>query len=439
MRLLLSCLLSLTLLTSQAALQIELTQGNDSSIPVALLPFLGDSDSTAVTNLSDVIKQDLQNSGQFNLLDTNGLMQQPHAASAVDMGFWKSQSVDDVIVGTVTKVGWQYKVSVALVNLYSSNNANPSANLQTGVLFDQDYVVSGKALRALAHHIADDIYFRLTGVRGIFSTRLAYVVVKPAYRGNTYRLEISDYDGYNPQTVLYSSQPIMSPAWSPDGKKLAYVSFEHGKTAIYVDNLATGQRSIIAEYDGVNGAPAWSPDGKKLALVLSSANGLDIFVKNLQSGGMQRLTQGWSINTEPNWSPDGASIYFTSDRGGSPQIYNVDIANGKTQRITFEGKYNARPSISADGQKLITLYHDSAGEYGIGVFDLTAGTMQVFSGSSFTQSPSLAPNGKMVIYSKRDDNGKFLLSMVSTDGKVQLDLPMSDGNVREPAWSPFLG
>ncbi len=421
---------------TQAELHLELTQGIDSAWPIAIVPFNGQANDPNLTDVAGVIQQDLQNSGRFRTLDPGNMTQFPQTASNIDKSYWRGMKVNDVVIGSIKPMsGGLYQISFSLVNIYAKpvDGASPATQ---GVLASQTFTAGAPALRAVAHRIADIIYQEILNKRGIFSTKIAYVVVR---NSDDYSLEVADYDGYNPQTILSSTAPVMSPAWSPDGKQIAYVSFERGNPAIYIHTLATGMRVIASNSMGINGAPAFSPDGKKLALVLTLNSAPNVYVKDLSSGQVQQITRDNAIDTEPAWSPDGSSLLYTSDRGGSPQIYQYSFATGKSMRLTYNGSYNARASFTPDGQSIVLLHRDEAGVYAIAIQNLATGRLQVLAEPPVAQAPSVAPNGDMVIYNFSNDSGKVLLGMVSTDGKVQIQLPMRGGNVRDPAWSPFLG
>lgn len=426
--------LSLIAVTSWAApLDLVLTQGVSSALPIAIVPFAGQDASPSTTDISQVVRADLQNSGQFKALPPQSLGQTPHRAAEVNSAYWRNLGVDDVVVGSMKAIGGgRYQVNVALVDVFKNQNA-----AQASALFEKSFTVSSNQLRTLAHHISDMVYQQLTGTRGIFSTRIAYVSMQPG-RPTKYTLEVADYDGYNPRPMLTSYQPIMSPAWSHDGKRLAYVSFEKITPQIYVQNVATGERRVVSSAPGINGAPAWSADDSKLALVLSKSGTPKIYTMNLSGGDLQQLTRGLGIDTEPNWSPDGKSLIFTSDRGGGPQIYQLTLSSGQIQRLTFNGSYNARASFTPDGKSIVMIHRAQGSMYDIAIQDLQSGSLQVLSGSGYDASPSVAPNGRMVLY-ESDAGRRGVLAMVSIDGRVKVQIPAQQGNVQDPAWSPFLG
>jgi len=406
-----------------AIVDLELTQGMNQALPIAIIPFEGQQDSLSPNNVSSVITNDLKNSGRFRLVN--------HSADnsrANDYTYWKTLRADDVVTGTVRSLGGSSReVSFQLLDPLGSNH----------VLLSQSFRVQESDLRALAHHISDMIFEKLTGVRGIFSTRMAYVIFNPqAAAQSRYQLQVADADGFNPRSLLISSQPIMSPAWSPDGSKIAYVSFENKRAQIFYVDVRTGQRRLITSYPGINGAPAWSPDGRKMAIVLSKSGNPEIYLVDMLTGGLTQLTRSDSINTEPSFSPDGSRILFTSDRGGSPQIYQHNLASGQISRVTFDGDYNARASYTPDGSEIVML-HRVRGQFYIAVQDVRSGVVTPLTNSGNDFSPSVSPNGQMILYSTRYQ-GRGALSLVSIDGRIRLALPLREGsNVQDPAWSPY--
>lgn len=392
-----------------ALLSLELTRGVAGALPIAVLPFEGSATST---DISKIIASDLKNSGKFNVSDAS--------------------AADNVVMGHINQMGAnKYQVTFQLTDSFKSKTTHAA-------LINKQFTVSDNQLRSVAHHISDMVYEYLTGTRGVFSTKIVYVLVQHSTEGKTrYILEVSDQDGYAPKPLLSSSDPIMSPAWSPNGKQIAYVSFEKQHAAIYVQALATGSRRLISEFPGINGAPAWSPDGRKLALVLSKSGSPNIYTLDLASHHLTALTNDFYINTEPAWSPDGRSLIFTSNRSGSPQIYQINLSNHAVSRVTYEGKYNARGSFTRDGSHIVVL-NQGSGIFNIGLLDLNNGTFRVLTNTgNDSESPSLAPNGSMVLFGTVD-RGQSVLSMVSSDASIELKLPARNGDVQDPAWSPFL-
>lgn len=430
-KLFMGLLLICCLQTSYAALQLELTQGVDRAIPIAVVAFAGQNE--APTNVADIIQADLKYSGRFKLLDTQQINQQPHTVAEVNYGYWRNQGADNLVIGSVIPLaGGRFKVNFVLLDAINTDPAGQH------VLLQQEFTTEREGLRRLTHHISDLIYQKLTGIRGVFSTKIAYVSVKRwSNKAPEYRLEIADMDGYNPKTILVSHSPIMSPAWAADGRQIAYVSFENRRSGIYISDIVTGARRLVSSFPGINGAPAFSPNGRQLAMVLSKEDKPKIYVKDLVGGGVRQITDGWSIDTEPRWSPDGNAIIFTSDRGGAPQIYRTELATGSTTRLTYNGSYNARASYTPDGNGL-AMIHREDGQYYIALQDISSGRVILLSTTGYDQSPSIAPNGSMVIYATQA-GGRPVLGISSTDGRVKIRLPARDGDVQEPAWSPFLG
>ncbi len=417
---------------AHAYLEIEITQGIDAAMPIAVVPFEGAQSLPKDLNVSAIIHADLQRSGEFKLFSVKDMAQKPAQASQVEFAYWRNLGQQALVVGEVKPMtDNRYQVRFSLLDIFAQTGATPPLPLLT-----QEFVVDMRELRHLGHHISDLIYQKLTGFPGAFSTRIAYISLnwhngKPGQ----YRLEVADADGYNPQTILKSSEPIMSPAWSPDGKQLAYVSFENHRSQIYIADVATGQRERVSSSPGINGAPAWSPDGKKLALVLSNGNVPKIFILDLSNDKLTQVTEGASIDTEPFWL-DSNHLLFTSNRGGQPQIYKVNLGNKKVERITFTGEYNARASVTPNGEYMVMI-HRNQGRYHIAAQNLRNNHILILTETSMDESPSLAPNGRMVIYGTVHNN-KRVLSAVSIDGRVKLLIPTQEGDVQEPAWSPNL-
>lgn len=436
MRILISlflCILSFSQ-SAFAMLSMELTQGMSGAVPIAVVPFAIQG-QTPPQDISAIIANDLRNCGRFKVLDKNQLTQFPASITEVSFDYFKKTGVDNVVIGKIEQLDNRYVVKVQLIDITKGKDplSTPGA-----VLFEQKFSVYPTELRAVAHHISDEIYQTITGVRGVFSTRLAYVVQRQTEKNSPrYFLEVSDQDGYNPRPLLSSNDPIMSPAWSPNGKQIAYVSFEHKQSAIYIEDVSTGQRSKVSEFPGINGAPAFSPDGKKLALVLSKSGSPNIYILELASRQLTQLTNDFYINTEPTWSPHNDRIAFTSNRSGSPQIYQIDLQSRAITRLTYDGKYNARASFAEDGNHLLVLNQDG-GLYNVGFLDLDTGSFRILTHfNADSESPSIAPNGTMALFGMFY-RGKNVLGMASVDGRIQIRLPALDGEVEDPAWSPFL-
>jgi TolB protein len=415
-----SALLSFSL-SAQAMLSLELTKGVYSAVPITIVPFSAANDF----NLAGVITQDLQHSGRFKIIPS------PTKTNVVDRAAFQKLGVNNIVTGTIRSLSDdQYEFKIQLLDAYSSKDSS-------GILLSKRYTFRAPEARVLAHRVSDVIYQQITGVQGIFSTKLAYVVVRRLDRISTYSLEVADQDGFNPHMLLRSNEPIMSPAWSPNGKMLAYVSFEKRRAAIYTQDIASGSRRLISVFPGINGAPAWSPDGSQLAVVLSKSGSPNIYLLNVTTGALKALTHDFYLNTEPSWSPDGSTLLFTSNRSGNVQVYTLNLQNNDIRRLTYDGDYNARASYTRDGKK-VTLIHRVNGVYNIGLLDVDTGHILVLTHSSAdSTSPSAAPNGSMVLYDTIAGN-RSLLGMVSNDAKIQLVLPALDGDAQDPAWSPFL-
>jgi len=412
---------------ADAQLEFEITDFVGKRTPVAIVPFGWEGDSPAAPfDIDGVIAADLHRSGRFRPIPENDMLQKPVASIDVDFDDWSILGVEAIIIGKITQTG---------ANAYS-------VQFQAFDVFKREQLVgyrmpaSRTTMRRVAHRAADMIYEELTGIPGVFGTKVAYVSATGAEASRQYSLIVSDMDGENQFTIMESTDPIMSPAWSPDSRQLAYVSFENNVSTIYVQTLRTGNRIKVSSRAGINGAPAFSPDGRKLVLTLGGVDGnLDINILDLRTRELRRLTTNRSIDTEGTWSPDGNTIYFTSDRSGGPQVYRVGINGGSPQRVTFEGSYNARPRLSPDGSKLALVTLDR-GNYRIGVLDLDDKDLMILSAGRQDESPSFAPNSDSLIYATRQGRDG-VLEMVSADGLVRQRLGSGRGDIREPVWSPF--
>lgn len=411
-------MLLLAAVPARAALQIDIVGGAANQIPVAIVPFGGEAGLPQ--HISQIVSADLQRSGMFKMIDPSGVVPAPIEPQDVRYPDWQSRGADAMAIGKITpQPNGQLEVHFRLLDVVRQMQ-----------LVGVSYVISPAQLRATAHKIADVIYQKLTGDVGVFSTRIAYVMKM----GRRYELQVADADGEGAQTVLASNEPIISPTWAPDGQRLAYVSFESRKPVIYVQNVNTGQRYVLANFKGSNSAPAWSPDGTKLAIALTRAGDTQIYTIGAQGGPATRLMTSSGIDTEPFWSADGQWIYFTSDRGGSPQVYRLPAGGGTAERLTFDGAYNVSPQVSPDGSQLVYV-HREGGDH-VTIMDLASRQMQVLSDTREDESPSFAPNGKIILYAT-EVNGRGVLAAVSADGRVKQRLASKAGDVREPAWGPL--
>ncbi|MBE0490375.1 MAG: Tol-Pal system protein TolB [Halomonas sp.] len=408
---------------AQANLTIEITRGSDRATPVAVVPFAGGDDFPE--DVAQVIHDNLERSGYFDPLPRRQMLDRPSESDEVRYGNWRSLDVRYLVVGRASREGNGYRLRYELMDVSGERRM-----LGEVVTADQN------ELRGAAHYISDQIFEAITGIRGAFATRIAYVAAQGVGDNMQFTLYVADADGRNSQQVLSSREPILSPAWSPDGRRLAYVSFETERPAIYIQDLNSGQRVRATSFEGINGAPAWSPDGRRLAMSLSKDGQPEIYVMDIASRSFDRITNSSSIDTEPAWSPDGRSLLFTSDRSGGPQLYRHDFASGEQQRLTFTGNYNARGRFSPDGEAIF-LIHRSSNGFQVARQDLDSGRLVVLSDSRFDESPSVAPNGTMVIFATQQGNNG-VLGAVTADGRASFRLPSASGDVREPAWSPFL-
>jgi TolB protein len=410
-----------------AELRIQITKGASEAVPIAVVPFGWEArGAEPPVDVAAVIAADLASSGRFAPMERKDMIGRPTQPEQVRLEDWRLLKTDVVVIGRVLPAeSGRYELQFHVFDVYRNQP-----------LMAYSLKAPADNLRGGAHRVADMIFERLTGIPGVFTTRIAYVTVEKSGDNSTYRLVVADADGANAVEIAESAEPLMSPAWSPDGRRLAYVSFEKKASAIYVQELRTGQRRIISSHPGINGAPAWSPDGQQMAVALSREEGnLDIYVITLDSNEMRRITRNPAIDTEPTWAPDGSALYFTSDRSGGPQTYYVRLDSENARRVTFEGSYNARPRVSPDGRSLAVVHNDR-GNYRVALVDIRRGTVQVLSDGRQDESPDFAPNGSMIIYATRDA-GRGVLAAVSTDGRVQQRIAATEGEVREPVWSPY--
>ena len=411
-----------------AQLVVEITKGQAEAIPIAIVPFDSPGGAPAPFDVAQLVGSDLARSGRFNTMDRKDMVEQPHTGAAISFDDWRRLNNDYIVVGQVQTLDPDhFNISFELYNVLTRQR-----------MLGYQFTANKPGLRLASHQVADMVFQKILGIRGAFATRIAYISVLGTLPHRNYRLIVSDADGENPHVVMQSNEPLMSPAWSPDGQSLAYVSFEDRLPSVYVQYLPTGERHRVSAHAGVNQAPAWSPDGKKLALTLSTRDGnLDVYVMDLATQALTRITDDPGIDTEPQWSKDGQTIYFTSDRAGGPQIYRVGTRSGdKPQRLTFQGSYNARPRVSPDESQLAFVTQEDGG-YRIATMDLHGhGEVQVLTKGHFDVSPSYAPNGAEIIYATRD-RGRGVLALVSADGRVQERLVSSEGELQEPAWAPF--
>jgi len=419
-------LCALLVLPAQAELVIEITEGRDNPTSIAVVPFAWSGWGAAPEDVAEVIQGDLMRSGQFAPVARRDMLSLPNREADVFYRDWRTTNVEYLLIGRVTG-GTNMTVEYELFDVYKQERVLQAR--ETG---------PAEELRMLAHRASDRVYQQLTGIRGAFATKILYVAVTQRYTSkSTYRLMLADADGARERLLFESNEPVLSPAWAPDAKTIAYVSFESSRPAIYRQNLETGAREQLTNYPGLNGAPSFSPDGNALAMTLSKDGNPDIYVLDLTTRDLRRVTRHYAIDTEASWMPDGRSLIFTSDRGGRPQIYQVDIMSGKTERLTYEGPWNARASIAADGRTMVMVQQRDE-MYHVAVQDLVQNRVQILTQTTLDESPSVAPNGSMLLYAtKYGDRG--ILAAVAVDGGVKFRLPSREGDVREPAWSPYLG
>ena len=397
-------------------MRIDVSGVGANQLPIAIANFGGQGKPQPAVDA--VIRSDLARSGMFRIIDLADPLTE---TSTLDLGAFRNQGADSALVGSVNRTAnGRLDVRYKLVD-----------TVRQSVLAEESLLAAEGDARLAGHRIADTVYEKLTGIKGIFSTRIAFVTKQ----GNRYKLNIAVGDGQNVQPALNSAEPIISPAWAPDGTRLAYVSFEARKPIVYVHTLATGQRRAVAEFRGSNSAPAWSPDGSQLAVTLTRDGGSQIYLIAATGGESRRLTQSSGIDTEPVFAPDGASIYFTSDRGGSPQIYRMNVADGSTSRVTFGSTYNVSPRVSPDGS-LLAYVSRRDGKFFIALKNIANGTETILTDTGREESPSFAPNGRWVMYSTQGGGGEYLTA-VTTDGRIKQRLTSNSGDIREPAWGPY--
>ena len=413
---------------AQAVLEIEITRGIKGALPIAIATFSGETYVTPEA-VETIVKDDLRRSGFFSVLEERHFPQIVTEAKWLDYQAWRDAGVENLLLGKIDAVGGdQYRIEFQLFDLIRQQR-----------LLGNVISATSQDVRRVGHKISDVVFEELTGIRGAFSTRIAYIsTLNKGTAGQKYVLQVADADGYNPSTVFVSDKQIMSPAWSPDGGRLAYVSFEEDSSAIYIQDIFQNTRIKVPTRKGINSAPAWSPDGRFLALTLSKDGNPDIYLMNLATLKTRRITNNSAIDTEPCWMPHGKSLLFTSDRGGRPQIYEVSVNGGKVRRITLEGKYNAAAAVSPDGRFLAAVHNNGDG-FRIAVMEMDNnrdGTMHVITKGRLDERPSYAPNGSMIIYATVE-HGRGVLAAVSADGRVRQSIRLTEGDVREPVWSPF--
>ncbi|WP_392567113.1 Tol-Pal system beta propeller repeat protein TolB [Utexia brackfieldae] len=421
------CLLLCLSIASYADVRIVITDGVNTAKPIAIVPFKWSGVGEAPLNIDEVIAADLRNSGQFNPIKTSDMPKMPETPSAVNAQDWRKLGIDAVVIGSIQPGNdGNYLITYQMVDTLNTPGA---------ILSQNQYSVAKRWLRYAAHTASDEIFETLTGKKGAFRTRIAYIV-KTTNSKFTDELRIADYDGYDQIVVHKSTEPLMSPAWSPDGKKLVYVTFEGGHSSLVMKTLETGALETIAAFPQHNGAPAFSPDGRKLAFALSKDGSLNIYVMDMQTRNITRVTSGRSNDTEPSWMPDNQTLVYTSDQAGRPQLYTININGGTPQRLTWDGLQNQDPSVSPDGRFVAMITTTPNGQF-INRYDFDTGAYQILTNTFLDETPSVSPNSMMIIYSSTQGLGS-ILNLVSADGRFKATLPATDGQVRFPAWSPYL-
>ena len=415
---------------AHAVLTIEITSGSEGTQPIAIVPFKWEGKGARPASLKNIIAADLQRSGQFSPLANKDIISHPHKGADVNYKTWRALNVGYLVVGKIKALADDsFQVQFQLLDVYKGRQ-----------LAGYSIRSLNSGLRRTAHHISDIIYKTITGEEGAFNTHISYITVtRDKDKNKNYQLAIADADGYNEKIIYSSSQPLMSPSWSPDGTRLAYVSFINGRPEIYVQNIFSAKKEKLVSFKGLNNAPRWSPDGRYLALTLSKDGNPEIYIMNVNSRKLTRITRSYAIDTEPEWLPNSEGLVFTSDRGGAPQLYEIKLNRYKpvsrAQRLTFEGNYNARPAVSSDG-KYIAMVHRVQGKFRIAVLEKDTRHFRILTNGQLDESPSFAPNGRMIIYATEKDY-RGILSAVSVDGRARQQLSFKKGDVREPVWSPY--
>lgn len=417
---------------AHAQLTIVIDQGVDNPVPIAVVPFEWTGAGVLSENITDIVNNDLRYSGEFAPLEERNMLSRPHNENEVFYRDWNLLGADYLLIGKIARSSNSNLVEVQ----YELFDVNRQARMVGEVISGTD-----SQLRDIAHQISDVVFQQITGVRGAFSTKILYVTSQRISNDLTnFQLNMADADGARAQVLLESQEPIMSPTWSPDARQIAYVSFESTRPRIFIQTLATGEREQITDFPNINSSPVWSPDGTKMAMVLSKDGNPDVYVMDLRTRELRKVTTHFAVDTEPSWTPDGRSLIYTSEQGGNnrPQIYQVSLDDGSYERLTFQGIYNSKGIMLQDGNNMVMVHREStADDFHLAIQNLERGTIRILTSTALDESPTIAPNASMIMYASKA-NGRGILNAVSIDGRVKYQLPVPDGDVREPAWSPFL-